>query len=155
MKEKVVVEIKEPITAENIEAVVDEIAKIVEPRSITTEQRTVLTAATNQVFAQEPRDSQEYEAALEVLTVLAQADDPEIPEELAAIPLVGAAASAVLEVFNDVGNAGADMSPVVREESEKVVVASVVVATAATAAATAATSAAGGAAGARTIRRIK
>jgi hypothetical protein len=166
---KEVVEIKEPITAENIEAVVSEITKIEEPRNITTEQRTVLTAATNQVFAQSPRNSVEYTAALEVLTVLAQADDPEIPEELAAIPLVGAAASAVLEVFNSAGNAGADMSPVVREESEKVVVASVVVATAATAAATAATAAtaasaasssgggsvSGSGSGARTIRKIK
>ena len=163
MEEKVVVEIKEPITAENIEAVVDEIAKIEEPRNITTEQRTVLTAATNQVFAEAPRNSQEYEAALEVLTVLAQADDPELPEELAAIPLLGDAAGAVLEVLNDIGNAGADMSPEVREESEKVVVASVVVSTAATAATTAATAAAaagasasvGGGSGSRTVRRIK
>jgi hypothetical protein len=155
IEEPVVVEIKEPITAENIEAVVNEIAKIEEPRNITTEQREVLTEATNQVFAEARQDSPEYEAALEVLTVLAQADDPELPEELAAIPLIGAAAGAVLEVLNDIGNAGADMSPTVREESEKIVVASVVVATAATAAATAATSAAGGAAGARTIRKIK
>jgi hypothetical protein len=54
-------------------------------------------------------------------------DDVELPEELAAIPLIGDVAGAVLEVFNDLGNVGADMSPQVREQSEDVIVAAVIV----------------------------
>ena len=77
---------------------------------------------------------------------MAEADDPELPEELAAIPLIGNVAGAVLDVFNDVGNVGADMSPEVREDSEKVVVAAVIVGQIAMTATAAATSAAAAAA---------
>jgi hypothetical protein len=72
----------------------------------------------------------------------AQADDPEVPEELAAIPLLGEAAVAVLEVFNALGNIGADMTPEVREEAQKTIVASVIVSQVATTASAAAASAA-------------
>jgi hypothetical protein len=65
-----------------------------------------------------------------------------LDEELAAIPLIGNVAGAAVEVFNALGNAGADMSPQVREQSEKVVVASVIVANIAITATSAATSAA-------------
>lgn len=94
------------------------------------------------VFASAEPGSEEYEQALEALAVLAVADDPELPEELAAIPLIGDVAGAVLEVFNDIGNVGADMSPEVRATSEKIVVASVIVANIAITATAAATSAA-------------
>jgi hypothetical protein len=59
--------------------------------------------------------------------VVAQADDPQVSEALAAIPLLGDAAVAVLDAFNAVGNIGADIAPEVREEAQKVVVSSVIV----------------------------
>jgi hypothetical protein len=68
-----------------------------------------------------------YQEALAQLAIAAQADDPEVPEELAAIPLLGETAVAVLEAFNALGNIGADIAPAVREEAQKVVVSSVIV----------------------------
>jgi hypothetical protein len=73
------------------------------------------------------KGSEEYLEALAALAEAAQADDPELPSELAAIPLLGDVAGAVLEVFNDLGNVGADMSPQVREQSEEVIIAAVIV----------------------------
>jgi hypothetical protein len=84
-------------------------------------------------------------AAAEIMAELAaeaQADDPVLPEEFAAIPLLGDAAAAVLDAFNTLGNVGADMTPEVREQSEKVIVASVIVGQIATVASSAAVSAA-------------
>ena len=71
--------------------------------------------------------SPEYQEALAQLMVAAEADDPEVPQELAAIPLLGDAAAAVLDAFNAIGNIGADIAPAVREEAQKVVVSSVIV----------------------------
>jgi hypothetical protein len=48
----------------------------------------------------------------------------------------------VLDAFNTLGNVGADMTPEVREQSEKVIVASVIVGQIATVASSAAVSAA-------------
>jgi hypothetical protein len=48
--------------------------------------------------------------------------------------LIGDVAGVVLELFNDLGNVGADMTPEVREKSEEVVVAAVIVSQVATAA---------------------
>lgn len=84
-------------------------------------------------------------AAAEVMAELAaeaKADDPVLPEALAAIPLFGDAAAVVLDAFNALGNVGADMTPEVRATSEKVVVASVIVGQIATVASSAAVSAA-------------
>jgi hypothetical protein len=67
------------------------------------------------------------EEQLAVLAEGARADDPVVPEELAAIPLIGNAAVAVLEAFNALGNVGADMQPEVREEAQKAVVSAVIV----------------------------
>jgi hypothetical protein len=67
------------------------------------------------------------EQQLAVLAEEARADDPVVPEELAAIPLIGNAAVAVLEAFNALGNVGADMQPEVREEAQKAVVSAVIV----------------------------
>jgi hypothetical protein len=69
-------------------------------------------------------------APAEIMAQLAEeakADDPVIPAELAAIPFIGDVAGQVLEAFNALGNVGADMTPEVREKSEKVVIASVIV----------------------------
>ena len=72
------------------------------------------------------KDSEEYEVALAMLAVAAEADDPDLPEELAALPVVGAVAEQVLEVMNDLGNIGADIAPEQRERAEEIVVASVI-----------------------------
>ncbi len=137
----VVVEIKEPITAENITAVVEELATI-EPQKLTEEQQTLIVEAALQTFESAQPGSEEYEAALDALLVVAQADDIVLDEELAAIPLIGNVAGAAVEVFNALGNAGADMSPQVREQSEKVVIAAVIVGQVAMTAVASATSAA-------------
>lgn len=119
------------------------------PESLTESQVEQLAAAAMVVFETAERGSEQYSQALEALAVVAQADDPNLPEELAAIPLLGDAAGVALEVLNDLGNVGADMSPQVREESEKTIIASVIAAGAAinavSAAAVTATSSAGGA----------
>lgn len=66
------------------------------------------------------------EEILEQLMLAAEEDDPQLPEELLAIPLIGDIAGAVLDAFNALGNVGADMTPEVREQSEKVIIASVI-----------------------------
>ena len=144
-EEPVVVEIAEPITAENIEALVEELATIA-PQDLTTEQQTLIVEAALEVFASAEQGSPEYQAALDALLVVAQADDIVIDEELAAVPVVGAAVVALADAFNALGNAGADMSPQVREQSEKVVIAAVIVGQVAMTATAAATSAAASAA---------
>lgn len=77
-------------------------------------------------FETAEKDSEEYEAALVLLSIAAEADDPDLPEELAALPVVGAVAGQVLEVMNDLGNIGADIAPEQRERAEEIVVASVI-----------------------------
>ena len=144
-KEPVVVEISEPITAENIEALVEELSTI-QPQQLTEEQQTLIKEAALETFEIAQPGSEEYEAALDALLVVAQADDIVLDEELAAIPLIGNVAGAAVEVFNALGNAGADMSPQVREQSEKVVIAAVIVGQVAMTATAAATSAAAAAA---------
>lgn len=62
-----------------------------------------------------------------VLAAAAEADDPVVPQELAAIPLLGNAAVAVLDAFNALGNIGADLTPKMRKEAQQVVVSSVIV----------------------------
>lgn len=102
---------------------------------------------------EEPAPVTEAEVIAE-LAQAAQADDPQLPAELAAIPLVGEALGAALEVFNDIGNIGADMSPEVREQAQETVVASVIVTqVAASAASTAA--AASASASASSTRKTK
>ena len=115
-----------------------------DPRELTEEQVTELVAKAEAVLESAEQGSPAYEQALQALAVAANADDPEISAELAAIPLLGDAAAAALEVLNDLGNVGADMAPAVREEAEKTVIASVI----ATGAAVNAVQAAAGAASA-------
>jgi len=94
------------------------------------------------VIEPEPILPQTTEEVVAELAQAAEADDPELPSELAAIPLLGEALGAALEVFNDIGNIGADMTPEVREQAQETVVASVIVGqVASSAAAAAATSA--------------
>jgi hypothetical protein len=102
-----------------------------DPRELSEEQVEELVAEAEAVLESAEQGSPEYQQALEALAVAAQADDPQIPSELAAIPLLGETAAAVLEAFNDLGNVGADMAPAVREDAEKTVIASVIAAGAA------------------------
>jgi hypothetical protein len=123
-----------------IENLMDVDLNAVDPTELTEEQAGQLVEAALIAFETAVEGSPEYEQALDALYLAAEQDDIELPAELAAIPgLAGA-----VEVLNFLGNAGADMSPKVREESEKVVVATVVAAGAAiqSAAAAAATASA-------------
>jgi hypothetical protein len=107
---------------ELLEAVAD-----INPSELTSAQVEILSEAAVETLATSEQGSEEYQQALEVLAVIAEADDQELPAELAAIPLVGDVAGAVLEVFNDLGNIGADMAPEQRERAEETVVAAVIV----------------------------
>jgi hypothetical protein len=123
----------------------------IEPEELTEAQAEQLTAAAMVVFETAERGSEAYSQALEALAIVAIADDPKLPEELAAIP----GAAAVLETFNALGNVGADMSPQVREEAEQTVIASVIAVGAAVSAASTATIAAAAApASGGTIRKV-
>lgn len=130
------------------EAAVEEISNLVEtaPGDLTDAQVEQLVEAALVVFETAEQGSPAYEQALEALAVAADADDEELPSELAAIPLLGDVAGAALEMFNDIGNVGADMAPEVREEAEKTVIATVIAAGAAINAVQSATTAAASAA---------
>jgi hypothetical protein len=108
----------------------------IDPTTITPEQVEALQEAAYETFLTAEPGSEEYEQALDALYLAAEADDIVLSEELAAVPGLAAA----VELVNFLGNAGADMSPEVREESEKVVVAAVVAAGAAIQSAAAAAS---------------
>ena len=98
-----------------------------ETQKIAPEQIAEIRNAVEQVFDEVEKGSEQYEEALEALAVIAEADDAELSEELAAIPVLGAVAGQVLDVFNDLGNVGADMAPEQRERAEETVVAAVIV----------------------------
>jgi hypothetical protein len=130
--------------SEEIPTVIENLLEVnleaVDPTELTEAQAEQLIEAALVAFETAVEGSPEYEQALDALYLAAEQDDLELSPELAAIPgLAGA-----VEVLNFLGNAGADMSPKVREESEKVVVATVVAAGAAiqSAAAAAATASA-------------
>ena len=93
---------------------------------LTEDQAEALIEAALEVFETAEQGSEEYVQALEALFVAAQQDDIVLDEALAAIPLLGDVLGGATELVNFLGNAGADMSPQVREDSEKVVVTAVV-----------------------------
>jgi hypothetical protein len=64
---------------------------------------------------------------IEELWAAAEADDIELPSEIAAIPVLGAVAQGLTDVANFLGNVGSDMSEEVRVTAEKTIVAAVVV----------------------------
>lgn len=101
--------------------------ELLNPESLTKAEVAILTQIAEKTLEHTEPGSEKYQEALAQLLVVAEADDPEIPQELAAIPLLGNAAVAVLDAFNSVGNIGADIAPAVREEAQKVVVSSVIV----------------------------
>jgi hypothetical protein len=93
---------------------------------LTEDQAEALIEAALEVFETAEQGSEEYVQALEALFVAAQQDDIVLDEALAAIPLLGDVLGGATELVNFLGNAGADMSPQVREDSEKIVVTAVV-----------------------------
>ena len=102
------------------------------PQSLTPTQVEELRAVANEILNNSEPGSKEYQEALEALFVAAQADDIVLDPALAAVPGL----SAAVDALNFVGNVGSDMSPKVREQSEKIVVAAVVAVGAAVQAAT-------------------
>lgn len=111
-----------PVTAPEFPVVEESVPEFVSP------EPPVVEPTTEEVMAQA------WEEATE--------DDIVVPEELAAIPLIGNAVVALADVVNFVGNVGADMTPEVRAQSEKVVISAVIVGQVAQLASSAATSAA-------------
>lgn len=101
--------------------------KTVDPTTISPVQQAVITQQAFAVLATAEQGSPAYEQALEALAVVAEADDPELPAELAAIPLLGNVAGAVMDTFNSIGNIGADISPAERKKGQQVVVGTVIV----------------------------
>ena len=100
----------------------------IDPDKLSEAQVEAIEEAAMAIFETAEQGSEEYSQALEALMLVAQSDDIELPSELAAIPLLGDVAGAALELFNNLGNVGSDMSPQVRETAEDIVVVSVVVA---------------------------
>jgi hypothetical protein len=94
---------------------------------LTEEQAEALIEAALEIFETAEPGSEEYEQALDALYVAAQQDDIVLDEALAAIPLLGDVLGGTTELLNFFGNAGSDMSPEVRETSEKIVITSVIV----------------------------
>jgi hypothetical protein len=97
------------------------------PTELSEAQAEALIEAALETFETAEQGSPEYEQALDALFVAAQQDDIVLDESLAAIPLLGDVLGGALETLNFLGNAGADMSPQVREQSEKTIIASVIV----------------------------
>jgi hypothetical protein len=117
-------ELPEEISTEVLMAIeLDEIVAT----DLTEEQAEALIEAALEIFETAEPGSEEYEQALEALFVAAQQDDIVLDEALAAIPLLGNVLGGATELLNFFGNAGADMSPEVRETSEKIVITSVIV----------------------------
>jgi hypothetical protein len=98
----------------------------IEATDLSEAQVEALVEAALEVFETAEPGSEEYEQALDALFLAAQADDIVLDEALAAIPLLGDVLGGATELVNFLGNAGADMSPEVREDSEKVVVTAIV-----------------------------
>lgn len=71
--------------------------------------------------------AEQYQAVLDNLMTEAQADDIQVPENIASIPLLGDTAVALINAFNFVGNIGADMSPKVRKQAKQTLVSAVIV----------------------------
>jgi myosin heavy subunit len=126
-------ELPENLSVENLQSI--DLTQI-DPTTITEEQVAQLQEAAYQTFETAVEGSPEYEQALDALYLAAEADDIVLDPALAAIPGLAAAT----ELVNFLGNAGADMSPKVREASKKVVVATVAAVGAAVASATSAAS---------------
>jgi hypothetical protein len=99
----------------------------IDPTELSEAQVDALIEAALETFETAEKGSEEYEQALDALYLAAQADDVVLDESIAAIPLLGDVLGGAVEILNVFSNAGSDMSPQVREESERVIVAAVIV----------------------------
>ena len=86
-----------------------------------------LKSEADEIFQTADKGSEQYQKGLDILAEAAKVDDIKVSPELASAPVVGDIAIAVVNVINAIDNFGADMSPEVREDSEEVVVAAVIV----------------------------
>lgn len=111
-------------------------ANEIDPTTLDAAEVEALQEVAYETLATADPESEEYQEALDLLFVAAQADDIVVDEALAAIPLLGNAAVALVDAVNFMGNVGSDMSPKVREESKKIVISAVVAVGAAVNAAT-------------------
>jgi hypothetical protein len=71
--------------------------------------------------------AEQYQAVLDNLMAEAQADDIQVPENIASIPVFGQTAVALINALNFIGNVGADMSPAVRKKAKQTLVSAVIV----------------------------
>jgi len=71
--------------------------------------------------------AEQHQAILDNLMQEAQADDIQVPENIASIPVFGQTAVALINALNFVGNVGADMSPEVRKKAKQTLVSAVIV----------------------------
>lgn len=124
-----IVVVTPPVAPESPVPTVEQVAELTkqDPKTLTDAQVELIAQVAIQTLNTEPQGSPAYNQALEQLMVVAQADDPEVPAELASIPLLGNAAVAVLDAFNQLGNLGADMSSKVRKTAKHEVIAAVIV----------------------------
>lgn len=114
-----------PVTLSPAQLMQVDLAQIVATELSKAQVEALIEAALETLETAE-QGSPEYQQALEALFVAAQADDIMLDEAIAAIPLLGNVLGGATELINFLGNAGADMSPQVREDSEKVVVTAIV-----------------------------
>jgi len=121
--EKPVVEV--PVEEPTATEVMSSLAEI-KPSELTEKQVEQLQETAFAVLEEAEAGSPEYEEALDALFLVAQADDIVVDEELANTPVIGAAIVGLTNAINFLGNIGADISPKVREESEKIVVGAVI-----------------------------
>jgi hypothetical protein len=114
-------EIKDPTPSEVMSGFAN-----INPSDLTDQQVEQLQETALAVLEDAEAGSPEYEKALDALFLVAQADDIVIDEELANTPVIGAAIVGLTNAINFLGNIGADISPKVRKESQKVVVGAVI-----------------------------
>ena len=117
--------VEPPVEKPTISEVMDSLIEV-NPSELTDAQVDQLEESALLVLETAEAGSAEYEQALDALYLVAQADDIVIDEELANTPVVGAAIVGLTNAINFLGNIGSDISPKVREESEKVVVGAVI-----------------------------
>jgi len=108
-------------------SIVDIDLNTINPQELSNAEVALLKEDALQAFETAVEGSPEYELALEQLMVVAQADDIVVDEELASVPVLGAAVVGLTNALNALGNFGADMSPKVRAVAEKSIVSAVIV----------------------------
>lgn len=127
----VIPEPKPIIGSQEIPVIIEDLMQIdltsVDPTELTKAQAEQLVEAALETFETATEGSPEYQQALDALYLAAEQDDIVVDEELANTPVIGATVVAFANAINFLGNIGADISPKVREKSQKVVVGAIIV----------------------------